>query len=198
MTPARRKRLTKSIAIILGLMLVTGIARYVFLEQNILVMLAGRPLHSLDSGTVLIHHLTPNTKFGPSVDPSQIPVEVKKPIKISFNKIGKWKFRDGKSSIPDEVKELDGKWVEITGYMHSINNTQYVSRFLVVQSLLDCCFGKLPAMNQFIDVMLPPGQVALSYGYQVKIIGKLTVGELRENGSLLSLYRLEAHRVEVK
>jgi hypothetical protein len=203
MTPARRRKLIRNICILIGIMVLIGGSQFYFFGLNIPALLLNRKAGTFPSGTPLLHEWKGGNDVGAPITETSLPPEAADRVKIDFKKLGSWKYKEGKTPIPDELKKLDGKWIELTGYVYSSNQPQFLENFIVVQSLWDCCFGKSPDMNHFVDVKLPPGKIAMDYSEPVILIGKFSVGELREEdgrgGSyLLSLYRLEVHMIKVK
>ena len=113
-------------------------------------------------------------------------------IKLKFETLGSWNYIEGKTPIPDAVKKLDGQWVELSGFMLPINEIKNISRFIVMQSLWGCCFGQAPAVNHVIVTTMVPGKTVDFFPDPITVTGKFSVGETREEGYLVSIYRLEA------
>ena len=189
MTPARRKRLISRILILITVLFIAALGRILFLGENsLLAMLLARS-NAPKAGTDLTVSLS---------DTSPLLPEIPSTTKLNFKVLAKWKYVEGLTKIPDHIREYDGKWVEITGYMLPQNQTENVTEFLLVQSLLDCCFGKTPEVNHFVAIHMEPGRaVSFHPSLRVKVIGQLSVGEAREHGYLVSLYRLKTTRVIV-
>ncbi len=131
----------------------------------------------------------------PPAPDQPLPVEALHPLKLKFEVLGGWTYVEGKTAIPEDVKKLDGKWVEISGFMLPINEINKMSNFIILQSLWGCCFGQAPAVNHVIVTTMVPGRTVEFYPDPVKVIGKFSVGETREKGYLVSIYRLEAYTV---
>ena len=93
---------------------------------------------------------------------------------------------------------VNGKRVEIVGFMMPINEPQRLTRFIVVQSLWGCCFGQTPAVNHVVVVNMEPGKVVDFYPDAVRVTGVFSVGETREEGYLVSIYRLAGDEVVVR
>lgn len=185
MTPARRRKLLRA-ALIVTLVMVAGvIGRYWFLGQSLPALLLGRPEGGLPAGTVLI-------RPSPAAE-AQPPA-----ARTSFDLLGGWKYVEGKTPIPKNIAQLDGQWIEISGFMWSNNQIDDLTRFVLVQSLWSCCFGQTPDMNHFIDVTIEPGKRAVFYPDPVRVIGRLSVGEKIEGGRCVSIYRMEAALVVVR
>ena len=192
----RRRRLWKLLAVV-GCAAVAGIlARSFLYDENFLAILVARRPGTRDSGASLTHN-TPGTGSRP-VPNGTATTEPAQPLRLTFKKLGSWQFIEGKTPIPAEVRALDGKRVEISGFMWSNSRIQQLTEFILVQSLWSCCFGQVPDMNHFLEVKLPPGRWAEYYPHPVTLTGKLSVGELWEGGHLRSLYRLEAEEVVVR
>lgn len=196
MIPASRRKLIRKI-LILGILMIFGIAgRFLFLNQSIPSLLMGRRPGSVAAGTPLIHTLSAkDKKLSISIE---LPSEARSPIKVNFNLLGGWKYIEGKTPIPEKILQLDGQWIEITGFIGPNNETSLMTHFILIQSLWNCCFGQAPALNHFMDVTVAPSKVVEFYPDPVTIIGKFSVGEKREEGYLVSLYRIEAYNVVVK
>lgn len=117
------------------------------------------------------------------------------PIKVHFDVLGGWKYIEGKTSIPKPVQDLDGKQIEVSGFMMPINETQNITSFILIQSLWGCCFGQTPDANHMIVVHLTSGKTTEFSPDPIKVIGRFSVGETREEGYLISIYQLKAHQV---
>jgi hypothetical protein len=197
MTPLKRRKMIRRGVILVIVMAIGLFGRYLFRDQSIASLLFGRKPGSAAPGTPL---LIPDPKAPPlsTAQKNDPPPEAGAPIRITFKTIGNWKYVERKTPIPPSIVQLDGKWVEISGFMIANNQTDATPRFNLIQSLWDCCFGQTPDINHVIDVSVKPGNVALFYPEPVKVTGKFSVGEQREEGHLVSLYRLEAHQIVVK
>ncbi|MBV9464043.1 MAG: DUF3299 domain-containing protein [Verrucomicrobiae bacterium] len=181
MNPQRRKRLIKRL-IVLGLVLLIG-AGY-----SLRFAIRVAPAYLRKSGTSLV-------KIDPRAPPPPPLGDVRK---VKFETLGGWKFFEGKTPIPPEVRELDGKTIEISGIMMSMNEVENVRHFAVVQSLWSCCFGQTPAPNHLVLVEMEPGYTSRYYPEKVRVIGKLSVGEVRQGDTLVAIYRMKAREVLVK
>lgn len=194
MTPAKRRRIFRMVAV-LALCMAAGVAgRMFFLGQSMPSLLMGRKPGSARPGTLLVHEI-PSTNASPFL---HTPGHPSAPIKLKFNLLGGWAYTEGKTPIPEKVRALDGKRVEITGFMMPINEPQRLTRFIVVQSLWGCCFGQTPAVNHVIVVTMEPGKVVNFYPDPVRVTGVFSVGETREEGYLVSIYRLVGDKVAVR
>ncbi len=170
--------------------------RLFFLNQGISALLLGRKPGSAKPGTVLVRTSEKSREGGKLIaSPSG---EEGPALKVKFDVLGGWKFVEGKTPIPDKVRKLDGQQIEVTGFMMPINETKSITRFIVVQSLWGCCFGQVPAVNHVIVVNMASGKSVEFYPDPVRVTGRFSVGETREEGYLVSIYHLEAVRVVVR
>ena len=194
MTPARRRKWIRNLFLLIGIMLLGIGLRFLYINyQRLPALILNREQGNAPSGTVL----DASSTNSPSTDAS-IPETEKSLIKLNFETLGNWKYVEGKTKIPDQIKELDGKWVEIIGLMMPINETKNMTQFIMLQSLWGCCFGQTPEANHVIVVHMEPGKTVDFYPDAIKVIGQFSVGETREDGYLISIYRLRANRVVVK
>lgn len=116
-------------------------------------------------------------------------------LKVKFDVLGGWKYIEGKTPTPPAVKQLENKWVELGGFMLPINETQDITRFVLVQSVWGCCFGQIPEVNHVIVVEMEKGKKVDFNSDFIRVVGKLSLAETREEGYLVSIYRLSADRV---
>ena len=103
-----------------------------------------------------------------------------------------------KDQIPPEIKALDGEPVLLLGFMVPVefDSRGKLAAFAITQNQAFCCYGVTPAMNDWVMVRVPEGQ-GVEYRQQepVAVYGVLEVGELLDEGYVLSLYRLTATEV---
>lgn len=100
--------------------------------------------------------------------------------------------------LPDAIRALDGRKVAIAGYVMPLRTqARGVTEFLLVRDLLSCCFGANPQMNHWIHVSMPRGEFRPVISRPATVRGILRVGELRKDGIIHSIYRLEAEKVEM-
>lgn len=100
--------------------------------------------------------------------------------------------------LPDSIRALDGRRVAVAGYVMPLRTqARGVTEFLLVRDLLSCCFGSNPQMNHWIHVSMPRGEFRPVISRPATVHGTLRVGELRKDGIIHSIYRLEAEKVEM-
>jgi hypothetical protein len=113
--------------------------------------------------------------------------------------LGEEELRRRSEKIPQPVRDLDGREVAIRGFVVPVDVERgEVRRFLVVSKFdLGCCFGAGMGVNEWILAEAPKGRkLAVPDDFSpATVLGRLAVGEEIEEGTLMSLYRMEAHEV---
>ena len=102
-----------------------------------------------------------------------------------------------KNQIPTPIKDLDGKKVSVQGFMMHVKGANGECKiFMLVRDMSICCYGRIPRMNERITVTMKGDKTTpLIINQAVTVFGTLSVGEQIENGTLKSIYRLEADDV---
>jgi hypothetical protein len=73
------------------------------------------------------------------------------------------------------LKELDGKQVELTGFMQPLNNEQEVESFLLIEYPVGCWYCEAPEVTGIMLVELPAGKSRNFTRGQVRVTGRLTL-----------------------
>ena len=103
------------------------------------------------------------------------------------------------TAFPDSIRALDGAEAAIPGYMMPFDEDGQggVLSFYLVRSVMVCCFGVRPRLNEIVLCEAVPGHpAAYFYNVPIRVYGKLKVGELREYGQVQALYRLKVESIE--
>ena len=70
--------------------------------------------------------------------------------KVNFAFLGGFKYNN-KSDIPGPVMALDGKMIEISGYILPVDFSDgRVTTFMILKHKMTCCFDVMPRNNEFI------------------------------------------------
>jgi hypothetical protein len=91
--------------------------------------------------------------------------------------------------IPAAIKAKNGKLVGLTGYMITLQETESIHEFLLVESVWTCCFGVAPDVHQVV-VVTKEGSGIEYTTEPLLLLGTLEVGEETEDGFVTSIYRL--------
>ena len=101
----------------------------------------------------------------------------------------------GEEQIPAMVKSWNGKKAIITGYMVPVKMDKgLVTEFLLMRSTMECCFGAVPNMNEWVVVKMEKG-VQPMMDVPVAFYGELKVGAMFENGYMTGLYELKGEKM---
>ncbi|HEX3358557.1 MAG TPA: DUF3299 domain-containing protein, partial [Tepidisphaeraceae bacterium] len=98
--------------------------------------------------------------------------------------------------IPPDVRQLTGSLIRLHGYMIPLDQTTNLTRFALVPSLFNCCFGQPPGLQHTVIVTLTPGFAVHYTSDPITTEGTLSVGELREDGYVVSLFQVTAQHIE--
>ena len=118
-------------------------------------------------------------------------------VKATWDVLGGFYYVEGKA-LPENVRALQGKKVGVTGYMMAMGEFEDIHVFALVESQWSCCFGTPPDVHQVVEVTLDDHEAGVELvPIPVLVLGVLDVGEVREDGWVVSVYRLKADTVEV-
>ena len=100
--------------------------------------------------------------------------------------------------IPKSVHELNNKRVALKGFMLPLKvEGGVVTELLIMKDQSMCCYGSAPKINEWVSVKMQGKGVKPLMDQPVTLFGTLRVGESRENGYLIGIYRLDGERMEV-
>ncbi|MBT9588421.1 DUF3299 domain-containing protein [bacterium] len=103
------------------------------------------------------------------------------------------------SILPQAVRDLAGQPLRLTGYMMPVEmDGREVRSFVLVRDQQLCCFGRMPALNEWVLVRVGQGGgVDMNMDEPIEVEGSLEVGEDIEEGAVMSLYRMVADTVKL-
>lgn len=133
-------------------------------------------------------------------------------LRLSFDRLASWTYEPVppqstkkvvkkerkylESFVPEDVYALDGKEVEIVGYMLPLSiKGEKVEDFLLMPDTGACCFGTMPPLNGFVSARAKKGTFLFD-NMPVLIRGRFSVEEVWQNGMFSHLYHVDA--VEVR
>lgn len=94
--------------------------------------------------------------------------------------------------IPETIRALDARSIALKGYMLPLKVEQgRVTEFLLMRDQSMCCYGTVPEINEWVSVVASNGGLKPIIDEPVTVFGKLHVGEMRENGYLVGIYRMD-------
>ena len=104
--------------------------------------------------------------------------------------------RKSNSMIPETVRKLNQSPVALKGYMLPLKvEDGQVTEFLLMRDQSMCCFGAVPKINEWVSVKTVGSGVKPIMDQPVTIFGRLHVGEIRENGYLVGIYRMDGEKL---
>jgi hypothetical protein len=131
---------------------------------------------------------------------------------VSFDKLASYEFEmpdetvttngivsastQAKDQFPPAVKALDQARVALKGFMLPLKvESGLVTEMLIMRDQSMCCYGKVPKITEWVSVKMAEKGVKAVIDQPVTIYGKLHVAEMRENGYLVGIYRMDGERI---
>jgi len=115
------------------------------------------------------------------------------PKKTSFAVLSGYIWTEG-MTLPKDVRALDNQQVDISGFMvREVPGSGPVNTFLLINDACGC--NGTPKMNEIVYCALPDGVTMDAKPGIVHVIGKLYVGEQKEDGAVVAIYSLDADKV---
>jgi hypothetical protein len=100
------------------------------------------------------------------------------------------------SDFPEEIARLDNSKVAVSGFAMPIEyKGDKVSSMILVRNQLLCCFGEEPRLNEWMFVNIDPPVEAVM-DIPVTLFGTLYASPDKEEDQVVSLYRMQADRME--
>ncbi len=96
--------------------------------------------------------------------------------------------------IPASLRAISGREVVVRGFMLPLKmDGRSTTEFLLMRDQSLCCFGRVPMLNEWVYVRMPKGTTIVN-DIPVSYRGKLTVGELLDDGYLIGIYLLDGEK----
>ena len=100
------------------------------------------------------------------------------------------------NQIPATIRALDKKRVALKGFMLPLKVERgRVTEMLIMRDQSMCCFGTVPKINEWVSVKTSAEGVKPIMDEPVTVVGTLHVGEMRENGYLVGIYRMDGEKL---
>jgi hypothetical protein len=122
---------------------------------------------------------------------------------VDLKAMGNFPFdskRDTIDAVPREVRELDGKKVKFDGEMYAPSAaTNDVRDFQLVYSIVECCLGGPPKVQERVFAYVPEGKRVANYtNRQVSVIGTLRVAVKKDGDETVSVFTMDVDEVTPK
>ncbi len=94
--------------------------------------------------------------------------------------------------LSDAVRAANGATIRIAGYMLPLAMEQGRSRqFLLMRNQNACCFGQMPAANEYLVVETAAPGIPVRMDAPVACVGRLRVAPVVSGGAVVQFYNLE-------
>ena len=93
-------------------------------------------------------------------------------------------------SIPEDVRKLDGCHIRVTGVMMPLDQSGRVTRFMMFNDLMSCCYGTAPKLQQVALVEMPKDKWMAATSERIAVEGTLTVKVVRDDGFVTSMFEI--------
>lgn len=115
---------------------------------------------------------------------------------LKFDEVTGWTYDDGLRGMPENIKQLSGEKVLMTGFMLPIDEVENIGEFLLVKSLWSCCYGQPPDVNGLVRCVMPKDQ-ATDYMFDpLKVVGTFKVEATRMDGYCVDIFQLAVDQIE--
>lgn len=102
----------------------------------------------------------------------------------------------GLSQVPPEVRALHTRKVAISGFLlPMLMDEGRAVEFLLMRDQTLCCFGRVPRINEWINVRASGRGAQPRMDVPLTVCGTFRVSAQREGGTLIGLYQMEAEKI---
>jgi hypothetical protein len=126
------------------------------------------------------------------------------PVMVSFDQLASFEYRmpeppiagavdlpGADEQIPPSIRSLDGRLVGVKGFMLPTRLERgLTTEFLLMRDQSMCCFGVIPQINEWVEVIMDGGGVRPLMDQPVTVFGRMQVGAAYEGGVLVGIYRM--------
>jgi len=99
--------------------------------------------------------------------------------------------------IPETVRVFNQRRAAIKGFMLPLKvEGGLVTELLIMKDQSMCCYGATPKINEWVSVKMAAKGVKPMMDQPVTLLGTLHVGEMRENGYLIGIYRMDGEKMQ--
>jgi hypothetical protein len=94
--------------------------------------------------------------------------------------------------LTTKVKQLDGKWIKIRGYILPSFQDKDIKQFVLMRDNKECCFGPGAALHDCILVEMQGDARAEYTTRPVTVTGKFALKEVVFDGKQVAIYRIDS------
>jgi hypothetical protein len=118
-------------------------------------------------------------------------------LEMGIKDLGNFEYDpDQNTPIPDDVKALSGHMIRLHGYMIPMDQAENISKFALVPSLFNCCYGQPPQVQHTIVVTCPKGKAVSYYPDEIVVEGKLNVAVMKDDGFVVGIFAIDTTSVK--
>lgn len=118
-------------------------------------------------------------------------------VELTIKDLGNFDYDpDQNTPIPADVKALSGHTVRLHGFMIPMDQAENISKFALVPSLFNCCYGQPPQVQHTIVVTCPKGKAVNYYPDEIIVEGKLTVSVMKDDGFVVGIFAIDTTSVK--
>lgn len=114
-----------------------------------------------------------------------------KVLDITLPDLGNFNYDENDDkSIPEDVRKLDGAKVRVTGVMMPLDQSGRVTKFMMFNDLMSCCYGAAPKLQNCALVELPKDKWMAATTERIAVEGTLVVRVVRDDGFVTSIFEI--------
>jgi hypothetical protein len=164
----------------------------------------GKPIAETTSAAAVISTQTVAAAAAPA---NSAPAEINGYARVGFDKLASFHYmmpdeasptnQPPKDQFPPTVKSLHDKPIALRGFMLPLKIEQgLVTEMLIMKDQSMCCYGTTPKITEWVSVKMSEKGVKPIMDQPVTLLGKLHVGEIRENGYLVGIYEMAGDKLQ--
>ena len=118
-------------------------------------------------------------------------------LDLTIKELGNFDYDpDQNTPIPADVKALSGHTIRLHGFMIPMDQAENISKFALVPSLFNCCYGQPPQVQHTIVVTCPKGKAVSYYPDEIVVEGKLNVDVMKDDGFIVGIFSVQTSSVK--
>ena len=118
-------------------------------------------------------------------------------MEMTIKELGNFDYDpDQNTPIPADVMALSGHMIRLHGFMIPMDQAENISKFALVPSLFNCCYGQPPQVQHTIVVTCPKGKAVSYYPDEIVVEGKLKVDVMKDDGFIVGIFAIDTTSVK--
>ncbi len=116
---------------------------------------------------------------------------------IDWAVLNAYEYVEGLKNLPDAVKALEGKPVLLKGFLTPLYEFDDIHEFVLVANHMSCCFGMPAGISGQVQVKIAGEKGLPNTNEPLEVRGTFHVVETKEQGYILSIYRIDDAKVRI-